>query len=228
MSSLDNSSEDDRTIIEQQLGYFPRNFMRVSARTKQGSPIAIQTYPLLRSHHWDDPAGPTILDKKTWGAPFPTHFWLTDPAIARAIGDMERVGYIDWIKDYLMLDSNLPKRQQLFYCHEQCGVDRLASLRPHDRDFFLENAPSDKTVARMLYFIRESGVAGLEYKAKSTTNGKSLEEVSIKCLHTHYAHFVSTITKEERYQQENTSVLENPIGRVTHEILQTEFPHLEL
>ena len=38
----------DLQVVERQLGYLPPNFLAVSARTATGSPIAVQTYPLLK------------------------------------------------------------------------------------------------------------------------------------------------------------------------------------
>jgi hypothetical protein len=76
----------DRDIVTQQLGYLPPNYLKVSARTATGSPIAIQTYPLIRrkvSTISDDDGG-----KDERIEPFPTHYWLTNPEISRAIGQV--------------------------------------------------------------------------------------------------------------------------------------------
>ena len=40
------SLEFDREGIKRQLGYLPHNFVKVSARNANGSPVAIKTYPL--------------------------------------------------------------------------------------------------------------------------------------------------------------------------------------
>ncbi|CAB9520280.1 Protein of unknown function (DUF501) [Seminavis robusta] len=230
VSSASSSSLDDKTVVERQLGYLPPNYLHVSARTRHGSPIAIKTYPILRKKKgYDsaqiplDPSSP----KSSWGVPFPTNYWLTCPAISRAIGEIERLGYIGLIVDYLNLEepANFDKRQQLLRCHQQCGEDRWETLEPSDRDFFQQYAESDPTIANMKFMIQESGISGLEYQSK--LDAGFLTEVSIKCLHTHYAHFCSTTTPEQRFSS-STTLLENPIGRITHNLLRSKFPSLEL
>ena len=128
--------------------------------------------------------------------------------------------------DYLNLEANFDKRQHLLQCHQQSGLDRWKSLRPSDRDFFQRHAETDSTVHNMKFMIKESGIAGLEYQSKVDARTGALREASIKCLHTHYAHFCSTITADDRHH--GSSVHENPIGRITHNLLRVNFPELEL
>jgi hypothetical protein len=133
------------------------------------------------------------------------------------------------IVEYLNLDANFNKRQDLLRCHQQYAKDRWECLVPRDRDFFLQHADSDSTLANMKFMIQESGIAGSEYTSKLNANTGVLERVSIKCLHTHYAHFCSTTTSELRHDTSGQQVHgENPIGRITHNLLHTKFPTLEL
>jgi len=102
--SSQHDVEHDLETVRRQLGYRPRNFVRVSARTTDGFPIAIQTYPLeggsrrrrnranrcLLSSGTED--GGNSLAAKSPGTPFPTLHWLTHPEIRRAIGGLERKG----------------------------------------------------------------------------------------------------------------------------------------
>jgi Protein of unknown function (DUF501) len=145
---------------------------------------------------------------------------------------MERLGYIGMIVDYLNLDTSYNKRQDLLQCHQQYAKDRWECLEPTDRDFFLQFADSDPTVANMKFMIRESGIAGSDFSSKLNANTGAMDKVSIKCLHTHYAHFCSTTTSEQRCQTTSSgqSIMpgENPIGRITHNLLQAKFPTLEL
>jgi hypothetical protein len=89
--SSSSAADLDLQVIERQLGYLPPNVLAVSARTATGSPIAIQTYPLLKKqkkelkqNSYDNDISP--LDRL--GTPFPTHYWLTDPDISRAIAEV--------------------------------------------------------------------------------------------------------------------------------------------
>lgn len=235
-----SQQQTDRQIVNEQLGYLPRNYLSVSARNLEGSPIAIKTYPLqppqdkqsknqkdddypLKHHPLDISASPP-----TWGTPFPTHYWLTSPDIARAIGDIERFAYTKIIADYLNLDANVAKREQLLRCHQQCGHDRWDALDPVHRDFFEQYADDYSTVKRMRYFIQDSGIAGLNYQEKLDDDGH-LQEVAIKCLHTHYGHFCST--SPDRRENDDTAssrANENPIGRIIHELLLGRYPDLIL
>jgi Protein of unknown function (DUF501) len=139
------------------------------------------------------------------------------------------LGYIGVIVEYLNLDANFDKRQDLLHCHQQYAKDRWECLVPRDRDFFLQYADSDPTLANMKFMVQESGIAGSDFTSKLNANTGVLERVSIKCLHTHYAHFCSTTTSEQRRLTRRQRLLgENPIGRITHSLLQTKFPTLQL
>ena len=205
-----NAATSDADLVEQQLGYLPRNYHGVSARNSKGVPIAIKTYPLLRKKGSEGKP----LELKTFSAsPFPTSYWLTCPNIARAIGELERIGYIGHIVDYLNLDQNSAKRNNLLQCHEQCGDDRWATLTPSDRQFFIDHAKDHSTVSRMVAIIKDSGISGLEFKRQGP---------GLKCLHTHYAYFRSI------QQNDSSGREENPVGRIVHDILGKEFPDLDL
>ena len=89
--------QDDGQVVRRQLGYLPHNFLHVSARTEQGLPIAIKTYPLLRpqseSNILIEPVTHLLnssvdVAAAARGTPFPTHYWLTCPLIGRVIGDV--------------------------------------------------------------------------------------------------------------------------------------------
>ena len=251
------SKERDRQIVTDQLGYLPLNFLAVSARNAQGLPIAIQTYPIQppqqhvqqKSHHKNDIFDFSLLKLDvsappgTWGTPFPTQYWLTCPDIARAIGDLERMSYTRIIADYLNLESNIDLRDQLLYCHQQSGIDRWKTLHPSHRAFFEQYRTDSSTVAKMQFYVRESGIAGLNYQEQLSSDGTRLEEVAIKCLHTHYAHFCSTSPDRREVDGASSSVAssssaggssshsssstaQNPIGRITHDLLRTNFPSL--
>jgi Protein of unknown function (DUF501) len=88
----------------------------------------------------------------------------------------------------------------------------------------MDHGETDRTVARMKHMIqRGSGIAGTDYLATTNPDG-ILESVSIKCLHTHYAHFRSTTDLE----LPDASGPENPIGRMVHDMLLTQFPSVTL
>jgi len=218
----------DQNMVKDQLGYLPRNYLAVSARNAEGTPIAIKTYPLqqnpesIAASSENEPVVLDINDRATWGTPFPTHYWLTCPDISRAIGDLERFGYTKLIADYLNSEHvEAEKRNQLLLCHQRCGKERWDTLLPSHRAFFEQYESKDSTIGRMTYFIRESGIAGLNYQDKLDIDG-TMKEVGIKCLHTHYAHFCST--SPNRRDEGDARFEENPVGRITHDLLRKYFP----
>ena len=93
----------------------------------------------------------------------------------------------------------------------------------------MDHADIDRTVARMKNMIqRGSGIAGTDYLATVNEEG-IMETVSIKCLHTHYAHFRSTANRRRGLSKdEDDTTVENPIGRIVQDILSATFPALVL
>jgi hypothetical protein len=70
--------EDDRTVVERQLGRPPRAFRRVVARCPFGRPAVTE------QHAYDDA-----------GEPFPTTFWLTCPHLVAAVSRLEAAGGVE-------------------------------------------------------------------------------------------------------------------------------------
>ena len=191
----DATLPNDATIVRAQLGYLPDNYVRVSARNRQQEPVAIQTYPLQA------------------GAPFPTLFWLTHPAISVAIAGMERKGYIKEIQRTL----DATERQRLWSAHRAYAAARWESLSETDRTF-LTATPSTE---RMRHMLECSGIAG------TLLDSQQQEVPSIKCLHTHYAHFRSSFDGSDLPEGIDLSSV-NPVGQRVHQLLQLEHPELEL
>ena len=70
--------EDDRAIVEQQLGRTPRAFLRVAVRCPFGRPAVTEQAPFDES-----------------GEPFPTTYWLTCRHLAAAIARLEADGGVE-------------------------------------------------------------------------------------------------------------------------------------
>ena len=71
--------------------------------------------------------------------------------------------------------------------------------------------------------IQNSGIAGTNHQAFTNEEGH-LTKVTIKCLHTHFAHFCSTNADRNIQQTPH----ENPTGRIAHVLLRKNFPSLQL
>jgi len=70
--------EDDRALVERQLGRPPRAFVRVAVRCPFGRPAVTEQAPY-------DAAG----------EPFPTTFWLTCPHLVAAVSRLEAAGGVE-------------------------------------------------------------------------------------------------------------------------------------
>jgi len=71
-------SENDRAVVERQLGRPPRAFRRVAVRCPFGKPAVTEQAPF-------DSAG----------EPFPTTFWLTCPHAVAAVSRLEAAGGVE-------------------------------------------------------------------------------------------------------------------------------------
>ena len=242
---------DDTTILQQQLGYLPPNFVRVVARTSPHHvPVTIQTYPLQGG-------APRRQAKVSLqiGAPFPTLYWLTEPTINRAIANLERQGYVQRIETLIQQNATLAQRFR--QCHAEYAHERWTSLDEADRVWLLGNSESSSAAKSMVAILRDSGIAGTNVtrggfsttteESTGTSSSAAVETVeddttttiipSLKCLHTHYAHYRSTLHKNQQQQQQQQQqdpnnpqqLLQlNPVGEMVHRLLLQEFPELDL
>ena len=201
----------DIETVREQLGYVPSNFHSVSARTENGSPIAILTYPL----HGGAPRRQRKAFRETerdLGTPFPTLYWLTNPEISVAIAELERDGYVRMLKS--TLDEDPVALNQFLECHKDYAKRRWDMIAKTDQEHLMSDDPSMK---RIRYMMQSSGVAGIDYVAQ--INDEGTFEASLKCLHAHYAHYRSVAVSPQ-------DLGFNPVGHRVHELLQSKFPNL--
>jgi hypothetical protein len=207
------SLESDRQAVGQQLGYLPPNFLAVSARNGNGSPVAIKTYPLDGgAPRRQAKAARSLSESVSVGTPFPTLYWLTCPSICTAIAALERNGYVGILEDRLQADSR--QTRQLFCCHREYARERWTCLSLDDQNLLTQTDFS--SVQRMRDVLESSGIAGTN-TTSLTQNGSFLP--AIKCLHAHYADYRSSAGQGRT---------ENPVGRMVHELLVEQFPLVTL
>jgi uncharacterized protein len=70
--------DDDRAIVERQLGRPPRAFRRVAVRCPYGRPAVVEQEPRAAD-----------------GTPFPTQFWLTCPFLVAHLARREAAGGVE-------------------------------------------------------------------------------------------------------------------------------------
>ena len=80
----------DLDVLAQQLGRLPRGVVGIAARCVCGRPLVVRTAPRLED-----------------GTPFPTTFYLTEPAVVRAVSTLEAEGVMREMTERLATDEEL-------------------------------------------------------------------------------------------------------------------------
>lgn len=223
-------STSDEEAIRSQLGYLPTNLLSVSARrgtttagtgTGTGTPLAFKTYPLN--------GGADRRKAKARGklTPFPTLYWFCCPVVGKAIADLERRGFVAGLERRLRRSEGAADR--FVRSHEEYARERWETLSQDHRDMLEKNL--EGTNDRMRDMVRYSGIAGTDYESfvggggEGDANVDKRTKPSIKCLHAHYAHYRSQISRTG-YRDKDEFI--NIVGEWTHLVLQEEFPDLIL
>lgn len=122
-----------------------------------------------------------IMNKK----PFPTMYWLTCPYLNDEISKLESKNYIEKIQE--KIDENSEMQNELKSAHEKEIKQRLKII---EKEIEKLPEPIQKT-------LKEKGIGGIsEFKY-------------VKCLHLHYAYYLSGE--------------ENPIGKEVDELLEKRY-----
>lgn len=245
-SPIRQMTPQEEAALFDQLGYIPPNICSVSARSSGednsgdsvggnynenskidtsrkgvGRPIAIQSYPLLVQSHNYNKEEESNKDNKHSCTPFPTLYWLTCPHVSRAISEIERIGYVK--KFQLKLEDDASLAKEWWQCHEDYAAERWNLLSESDKEWLV--SVNNKQIQSMREILKYSGVAGADHRrlretVDSDNIDASLYVPSVKCLHSHYAHF--------RSQKESENTVVNIVGKWTHELLMEGFPFLLL
>ncbi len=113
-------SQADHLAVEADLGRVPRGVVGAPARCQCGKPLVVATAPKLPD-----------------GTPFPTTFYMTDPALTVAISRLEAEGFMVGLNDRLTEEEGL--RQHYVAAHEDylerrhqiglaSGLDRVPEI----------------------------------------------------------------------------------------------------
>ena len=148
---------DERTldIIEERLGRRPRGLREVAVRDEQGLPMVIRVA--------------SIVD----GKPFPTLYWLIDPALSLRIDRDEAAGLIAELQNQVDAEESL--RESMRRDHRRHIAARNAYLGDVERAFLDER--------NLWPALNERGIGGIA------------DPTRIRCLHTWYAaHLVEANT----------------------------------
>lgn len=109
-------------------------------------------------------------------------------------------------------------RNRLIRCHIQYAEERWNSLSQKDQELLADS--NNQSIERMIVMRRDSRVSGTNFTMYAEGDrSHSTDLPSIKCLHAHYARFVSTTESLE---------FPTPVGEMVHEALQKGYPFLKL
>jgi uncharacterized protein len=102
-------SEADVAEVTRQLGRPARDILEIAARCVCGRPLVVKTNPRLAD-----------------GTPFPTLYYLTQPAVTAAVSTLEATGLMAQLQERLALEPDLQAQYQA--AHESYLAEREAIL----------------------------------------------------------------------------------------------------
>lgn len=148
---------EEISCITDRLGRKPTQLLAVAARDRAGNPAVITCHPLRHE-------GETL-------APFPTMYWLIDPALCKAVADLERQGAIGELEAVIAEDDGL--KESLAADHRAYAEARWALLTPDEQQRAVE--------AGLAGTLRDKGIGGIA------------DFTRLKCLHLHLAHHLAVL-----------------------------------
>jgi len=120
---LSEATEADIAEVTRQLGRPVRNVLAVAARCVCGRPLVVQTNPRLEN-----------------GTPFPTLYYLTQPAATAAVSTLEATGLMAQLQEQLAQDPDLQARY--LAAHKSYLSEREAILEVDEvKDFSAGGMP---------------------------------------------------------------------------------------
>ena len=149
-------TDDDRRYVADALGREPKGLVEIAARNRSGQPLVITNHPLVQ-------------EGERW-LPFPTLYWLVDPALCSAMSEIERTGGVKEIEAALQAD---PALLGAFHSNQRSyAVHRWSLLSETERAYAVDNGIAE--------VLRDSGIGGVANRD------------AVKCLHLHAAHHLAT------------------------------------
>ncbi|KAK1931804.1 hypothetical protein P3T76_012736 [Phytophthora citrophthora] len=170
------ASEAEVALVQEELGFVPNNLVKVSAfvdskgqtsRTRENEdfkPAVLLLYPLRNAEN--------AYKKKQRAKvePFPTIYWLASSELKARVSTLEDQQYVLTLQHRLDVDE--AAKERMAQSHREYAEQRWSMMTPHDLEVVKGR--------RWEFFLRDVGIAGIR------------EFTNVKCLHTHYAHYLAT------------------------------------
>ena len=112
--------------------------------------------------------------------PETTLYWLVHPWLDKECSKLEASGYMSEIVAWIGEDTN--RKKEWRELNRQAGIERWDLLKQQDKDLFDQKGWTKR--------FKAAGIGGIRGWDHSNEPG------SPKCLHLHYAHYLSNQTKE--------------------------------
>ncbi|CEG36873.1 Protein of unknown function DUF501 [Plasmopara halstedii] len=170
------ASDTEFALVQNELGFVPNNLVRVCAyvdsnghtsrvqESKDHRPAALLLYPLRNAED--------AYKKKQRAKvePFPTIYWLASTELKAKVSILEDQQYVLMLQQ--RLDADQSARERMVQSHREYAEQRWHMMTAHDLKLIQHR--------RWEFVLRDVGIAGIR------------EFTNVKCLHTHYAHYLAT------------------------------------
>ncbi|CAI5714141.1 unnamed protein product [Peronospora effusa] len=173
---LCEATEDEVALVREELGFVPNNLVRVSAfvdnkgqtsRSRISAahrPAVLLLYPLRNAED--------AYKKKQRAKvePFPTIYWLVSTYLKACVSTLEDQQFVLTLQH--RLDADEIAKEKMAQSHREYAEQRWKMMTPHDVKLVSSRGWE--------FVLRDVGIAGIR------------EFTNVKCLHTHYAHYLAT------------------------------------
>ncbi|TDH71510.1 hypothetical protein CCR75_007508 [Bremia lactucae] len=190
------TSEAEIALVLEELKYVPNNLVKVSAfvdsnghishtrESRDYRPAALLLYPLRNAED------AYKRKQRAKVEPFPTIYWLASSKLKAKVSTLEDQHYVLTLQH--RLDTDQVAKEKMVQSHREYAEQRWQMLTRHDRDLLKRR--------QWEFFLRDVGIAGIR------------DYTNVKCLHTHYAHYLSTGNNQiGEWVQE---LLDNPANNI--------------
>jgi len=158
---LETPTDSDLAWLKARLGRNARGMRGVATRSADGHPSVIVTSSLLG-----------IGTAKV--RPFPTVYWLVEPALSTRLARLEMIGWIERLQD--KVDSTPELHEGIIHAQERYVKKRIEMLSEDEVQWLASHPAIDQR-------MRTVGISGMR------------EKLAVKCLHAQYAwHLISPTT----------------------------------
>ncbi|CAH0521367.1 unnamed protein product [Peronospora belbahrii] len=169
---LCEATEAEVALVQEDLGFVPNNLVRVSAfvdsngNTSRSCTSPIHRPAVLLLYPLRNAEDAYKRKQRAKVEPFPTIYWLASADLKARVSTLEDQQFV------LTLQHRLDADEAAKESHREYAEQRWQMMTPHDIELVKSRGWE--------FVLRNVGIAGIR------------EFTNVKCLHTHYAHYLAT------------------------------------